>query len=127
MSNFLEGVRAFFAAVFVLLLLIVAPILLLMSIKWETSEKNVSGIVYNLSNDALISGNTHFSVRASENTYVSGENKSSYCLPPGSKYIELVNQAAEDKDIKVIVKTSKVFTFKAPWTCVDNVTVTKAE
>lgn len=127
MSDFLEGVGAFFAIILFGLVLVVAPIWLLMSVKWEPSAQNVSGIVYNVSNDAFISGNTYFSVRASENTYVSEENKSSYCLPPGSKYIELVNKAAENKDIKVVVKTSKVFTFKAPWACVDNVTVTKAE
>lgn len=87
------------------------------------SEQNVSGIVYNTKNNSIISGNTTFSIRASENTYVSEENKSSYCLPPNSQYKELVNKAARDKRIKVVVATSKYFKLKAPWTCVDNVKV----
>lgn len=87
------------------------------------SEQNVSGIVYNTKNNSIISGNTTFSIRASENTYISEENKSSYCLPPNSQYKELVNKAARDKRIKVVVTTSKYFKLKAPWTCVDNVKV----
>lgn len=89
-----------------------------------TSEHTVSGVVYNNSNNAFVSGNTRFSVRASENTVVTEENKSSYCLPPNSPYIELVNEAAKDKSIKVIVTTEKAFTFvPTPWTCIDNVKV----
>lgn len=92
------------------------------------SEQNVSGIVYNVKNDTFISGNTHFSVRASEDTYVSEENRSSYCLPPNSPYKALVNEAAENKDIKVVVKTKKMFHVEsAPWVCADNVTVERAK
>lgn len=87
------------------------------------SEQVVSGVVYNTKNNNAISGKTTFSVRASEDTYVSEENKSSYCLPKDSPYIDLVNKAAQDKSIKVIVTTSKFFKFAAPWTCVDNVKV----
>lgn len=89
----------------------------------KLSDERVSGVVYNTSNNRAISGNTRFSVRASEDTYVSEENRSSYCLPPGSEYIELINRAAENKDIKVVVTASKYFKIKAPWTCVDNVRV----
>lgn len=89
------------------------------------SEENVSGIVYNTKNNAAISGNTYFSIRAAVDTYVSNENQSSFCLPPNSPYKELVNQAASDKNIKVVVTTKKYFKFKAPWTCVDNITVTR--
>ena len=96
-------------------------------IRIEASNQNVSGVAYNVKNDSFISGNTHFSVRASEDTYVSEENKSSYCLPPKSPYIDLVNKAAEDKTIKIVVKTEKVFTLvSAPWVCADNVKVYRA-
>lgn len=91
---------------------------------FSASEQIVSGIVYNNKNNAAISGNTYFSVRAAVDTYVSEENQSSYCLPPNSPYKELVNKAAEDKNIKVVVTTSKYFKFAAPWTCIDNVVVT---
>ena len=94
----------------------------------EASNQNISGITYNVKNDSFISGNTHFSVRAAVDTLVTEENESSYCLPPNSPYIALVNEAAENKDIKVVVKTSKVFRLvSAPWVCVDNVTVTRVK
>lgn len=95
--------------------------------RWEWSEDNVSGIVYNTENNGFISGATSFSVRAAVDTYVSEENKSSYCLPKGSPYIALVNKAAADKSVKVVVTTQKGFWFKMPWTCIGNVTVTEAK
>jgi len=95
--------------------------------EWEASEDNVSGIVYNTTNNSFIAGNTNFSVRAGENTPTTEENKSSYCLPPNSPYKDLVNRAAGDKRIKVQVTTRKGFWFKAPWTCIDNVTVTEVK
>lgn len=93
--------------------------------RWQTSETRVSGIVYNTKNNKWISGATSFSVRASEDTYVSEENESSFCLPHGSKYIDLVNKAAENKSIKVVVRESKVpfHLAEGVTTCVDNVTV----
>lgn len=90
---------------------------------WEVSEDNVSGIVYNTTNNGFVAGNTDFSVRAAVDTYVSEENQSSYCLPKGSPYIELVNRAARDKNVKVQVTTKKGFWVKMPWTCIDNVVV----
>lgn len=93
-------------------------------IRWVTSESIVSGIVYNNQNDAMLSGNTYFSVRASENTVVTEENKSEFCLPPNSPYIKLVNEAAKNKNIKVVVTKSKIFTMVSfPWQCVDSVKV----
>lgn len=98
------------------------------TIRIATSEQNVSGIAYNVKNDSFISGNSRFSLRAAVDTYVTEENQSSYCLPPDSPYIALVNEAAENKDIKLSVKTTKVFKLvSAPWVCVDNVTVTKVK
>ena len=97
------------------------------SLRIEIGEQNVSGVVYNVSNDRFISGNTQFSVRASEDTYVSGENRSSYCLPPGSPYIALVNEAAKDKSIRLNIQTEKNFeVVAAPWVCADNVKVYRA-
>lgn len=93
-------------------------------IRIETGEQLVSGVVYNNTNNRWPLGNTKFSVRASEDTYVSEENKSSYCLPPNSRYRDIVKKAAQDKSTKVVVKTEKVFTVVGnPFVCVDNVKV----
>lgn len=108
------------ALVFILLL---APF----TVRFKLSNEVVSGIAYNTTNDKFISGNTHFSVRAGENTPVTSENQSTYCLPPNSPYKELVNRAAADKRIKIQVEAKKYFVVKAPWTCVDNVTVTEVK
>lgn len=100
---------------------------LLPSTRIAISEQNVSGIAYNVKNNTFISGNTHFSIRASEDTYVSEENRSSYCLPPNSPYIKLVNEAAKDKSIKLNIQTEKNFeVVAAPWVCADNVKVYRA-
>nr|DAV50686.1 MAG TPA: hypothetical protein [Caudoviricetes sp.] len=105
-------------------LTVAAPIYLLLSVRLQTSDNVVSGIVYNNQNNSIFGGNTYFRVRASENTVVTGENTSKFCLPPNSPYIKLVNEAAKDKNIKVVVTSSKVFTMvPSPWHCVDNVKV----
>lgn len=91
------------------------------------SNEVVSGIAYNTTNDRFISDATKFSVRAGENTPVTGENQSTYCLPPNSPYKDLVNRAAQDKRIKIVVTAKKYFAFKAPWTCQPNVTVTEVK
>lgn len=110
-----------------IVLIIVGGIFLGLFSRIEWSEDNVSGIVYNATNNSAISGNTRFSVRAAVDTYVSEENRSSYCLPPGSPYKDLVNKAASNKNIKVQVTTRKGFWLKAPWTCIDNVVVTEVK
>lgn len=105
-------------------LTVAAPIYLLLSVRLQTSDNVVSGIVYNNQNNSIFGGNTYFSVRASENTVVTRENTSKFCLPPNSPYIKLVNEAAKDKNVKVVVTSSKVFTMvPSPWHCVDNVKV----
>ena len=107
--NFLEYILA--------ALTVAVPIYLLFSVRLQTSDNVVSGIVYNNQNNSIFGGNTYFRVRASENT-------SKFCLPPNSPYIKLVNEAAKDKNIKVVVTSSKVFTMvPSPWHCVDNVKV----
>lgn len=109
------------------LLMIMVFIFAIFFVRFKGSNERVSGIVYNTKNNLLISGNTTFSVRASESTYVSEENKSSYCLPPNSPYIALVNKAAEDKRIKVVVTADKYFAIQSPWTCNPNVKVTEVK
>lgn len=109
------------------LLLIVGLFFAMFFVRFKTSNEVVSGIAYNTKNDRLISGKTTFSVRASESTYVTQENMSSYCLPPNSPYKELVNKAAQDKRIKIVVNAKKYFAIQLPWTCKDNVTVTEVK
>lgn len=107
-----------------MILMIVVPIYCILSVRLQVSDNVASGIVYNNQNNSIFSGNTYFSIRASENTVVTKENISNFCLPPNSPYIKLVNEAAKDKNIKVVVTSSKVFTMmSAPWGCVDNVKV----
>ena len=105
-------------------LMVIVPIYLLFSVRLQVSDNVVSGIVYNNQNNSIFGGKTLFSVRASENTVVTKENVSNFCLPPNSPYIKLVNEAAKDKNIKVVVTSSKVFMImSSPWQCVDNVKV----
>lgn len=93
-------------------------------VRFKLSNEIVSGIVYNTTNDRAISGATCFSVRAGENTPVTEENQSSYCIPAGSPYKDLVNKAAADKRVKVTVEAHKYgLTIKAPWEVIPNVTV----
>jgi hypothetical protein len=110
-------------AVLLFVILFVALIFACFCVRFKASNEVVSGIAYNTKNDHLLSGKTTFSVRAGENTYVTTENASSYCLPPNSPYKELVNKAAQDKRIKIVVEAKKYFAIQAPWTCQDNVTV----
>lgn len=118
------------ALVVTLALVILAPILVIpltIFSQWDLSEDNVSGIVYSTTNNGFIAGNTNFKVRAGVDTYINEKNESSYCLPRNSQYKELVNKAAADKTVKVQVTTHKGFWFKAPWTCIGNVTVTEVK
>jgi preprotein translocase subunit Sec63 len=117
-KGFIEIVGALLVVVF-----IVGFIFALFFVRFKLSNEVVSGIAYNTTNDRAISGATCFSVRASEATYVSEENKSSYCIPKNSPYKELVNKAAADKRIKIEVQAHKFFTVKAPWSVYPNVTV----
>lgn len=103
----------------------VALFLSLFFVRFKASQSDVSGIVYNTELHHLVSGNTTFSVRAGIDTYVNQNNESDFCLPPHSPYTELVKKAAADKTIKVDVVANKYFAIQAPWTCKDNVTVTR--
>ena len=96
-------------------------------VRFQLSNSVVSGIAYNTSNDSLIGGNTHFSVRAGENTPVTKENESSFCLPPNSPYKDLVNRAAQDKRVKIVVTAEKYFAIQAPWVCAPNIKVSEVK
>lgn len=121
MNNERGDVEGLFVALFILGMIFF--LFLLPFVGFKPSNEVVSGIVYNTKNDTFVGGNTTFSVRAGENTPVTEENQSSYCLPPNSKDKELVNRAAQDKRIKVVVEAKKYFDLKLPWTCYPNVTV----
>lgn len=118
-SDFMFGIGA--------ILFIVGIVFALLFVRFQLSNSVVSGIAYNTSNDSFIGGNTHFSVRAGENTPVTEENESSYCLPPNSPYKDLVNRAAQDKSVKIVVTAEKYFAIKAPWVCQPNVKVTEVK
>ncbi len=121
-KGFIEVIGGLFV-----LLLIIGAIFALFFVRFKLSNETVSGIVYNTTNNRFISDATCFSVRAGENTPVTEENQSRYCLPPNSPYKELVNNAAQDKRIKVVVSANKYFTVKAPWTVQPNVTVSEVK
>lgn len=113
--------------VFIMVAIVVFLFISAFFVSFKASNEVVSGIAYNTTNDSIISGNTNFSVRAAVDTYVTEENQSSYCLPPNSPYKALVNKAAQDKRIKIVVTAKKYFAIQAPWTCKDNVTVTEVK
>ena len=127
MSKYQKGfteILALVAGFLTLATLFFGFIFLVAGIRVEMSEQSVSGVAYNTTHNAWLSGNTRFSIRAAENTLVTEENQSSYCLPPGSPYIELVDKASKNKDIKLVITTEKVFTYvMPPWTCIENVKV----
>lgn len=111
----------------VMLLIVAAVIFAALFVRFSLSNSTASGIAYNVTNDRFISGATQFSLRAGENTPVTEENQSVYCLPPNSPYKALVNKAAADKRVKIQVDTTKYFAVKAPWVCQDNVKVTEVK
>lgn len=122
-SGFVEELILVIIALLIGLLLI--GILIIPFAKWEISEDIVSGIVYDNTNNSIITGNTEFKVRASADMYADENTSRTYCLPKDSQYITLVKEAAADKTIRVVVETSKSFKWMMPWDCNDNVKVTK--
>jgi hypothetical protein len=121
-KGYIEELGAVAFVIFLFLFFVLIPF-----VGVQFSNEVVSGIAYNTKNDRFISGATTFSVRAAENTYVTEENQSSYCLPGNSPYKDLVNKAAQDKRIKIVVEAKKYFAIKAPWTCYPNITVREVE
>ena len=116
-----------FVAAFLTAILVLGLLFAMFFVRFRINDEVTSGIAYNTTNNSLIGGNTHFGVRASEQTYTTSENASYYCLPGDSPYKELVNRAAGDKRVKIKVESSKFFAIKAPWVCQDNVVVTEVK
>lgn len=114
-----------FVAELVITTLVLCFFMLVFGTRFKASEERVSGIVYNTKVGHALTGNTTFSVRASVGTYVSDTNASDYCLPPHSPYEKLIEKAAADKTVKVVVTAKKYFAVQAPWTCRANVKVTE--
>lgn len=99
----------------------------LFRISWQASEEVVSGIVYDAHFDDWPSNNTMFKVRASAEMAVTEDTSATFCLPEGSKYESIVREAAENKDIKVVVKVNKkpIHLREKVLKCDDNIEVTK--
>lgn len=116
-------------AVVVLAAAFVFVISITFRIREQDDEEIVSGIVYDAKFDTWPEGNTEFKVRASADMAVTKDTSKTYCLPPNSKYEELVREAAADKNVEVIVKVRKVSPHLKDGiaSCDDNVEVTKKE
>ncbi len=113
-------------AVIFILALFLSMFLSIFFLRFQTSQSVVSGIVYDTTNNNFISGNTTFCIRAGINTYVGSQtNQTCYCLPPHSPYINLINKAAQDKTIKVIVTSNPYIVIQSPFTCRANTKVVK--
>lgn len=110
-------------ATVLIVLFVIGVLFTALFVRFKASDDVTSGIAYNTRNNALISGNTNFSVRAGENTPIDENNESSYCLPPNSPYKALVNKAAADKNVKITVEAGKYFAIQMPWECNSNVVV----
>lgn len=97
---------------------------LLFRMDCRTNEEVVSGIVYDASFDEIISGNTNFKIRAAAEMPTDEKTSSTYCLPKGSQYEELIREAAGDKNVKVKVTAHKFFEVKnAIWDCPETIEV----
>lgn len=99
----------------------------LFRISWQASEEVVSGIVYDAHFNDWPGNNTKFKVRASAEMAVTEDTSATFCLPEGSKYESIVREAAENKDIKVVVKVNKMplHLREKVFKCTDNIEVTK--
>ena len=96
---------------------------------WQASEEVVSGIVYDAHFDDWPAHNTTFKIRAAAEMAVTEGTSPTYCLPSGSQYESVVREAAENKDIKVIVKVKQMPPHfrEGVFKCEDNVEVAKKE
>lgn len=122
-NNIFAGIGITLGVLFVMILFFA-----LFFVRFQGSQSEVSGIVYNTSFNHLVSGKTMFSVRASVDTFIyhdqnGNTNESSYCLPKNSPYTALIKKAADDKNIKVVVTSNKYFAIQSPFTCHSNVIV----
>lgn len=99
----------------------------LFHLSWQASEEVVSGIVYDAHFNDWPAHNTTFKIRAAAEMAVTEGTSPTYCLPSGSQYESIVREAAENKDIKVIVKVKQMPPHfrEGVFKCEDNVEVTK--
>lgn len=99
----------------------------LFRISWQASEEVVSGIVYDAHFNDWPGNNTTFKVRASAEMAVTEDTSATFCLPEGSEYESIVREAAENKDVKVIVKVNKtpLHLREKVFKCDDNIEVAK--
>ena len=106
---------------------VICGVWVLFHVDWKMSEEVVSGIVYDATFDDWPGHNTIFKIRASAEMAVTEGTSPTYCLPSGSQYESIVREAAEDKDIKVVVKVKQMPLHfrKSAFRCEDNVEVTK--
>lgn len=93
----------------------------------QLSEEVVSGIVYDAHFDDWPAHNTTFKIRAAAEMAVTEDTSPTYCLPSGSQYESIVREAAENKDVKVVVKVKQMPPHfrEGAFKCEDNVEVTK--
>lgn len=98
-------------------------------LSWQSSEEVVSGIVYDARFNDWPANNTTFKIRAAAEMAVTEGTSPTYCLPSGSQYESVVREAAENKDIKVIVRVKQMPPHfrEGVFKCEDNVEVTKKE
>lgn len=98
-------------------------------LSWKASEEVVSGIVYDARFNDWPAHNTTFKVRAAAEMAVTEETSLTYCLPKGSQYESIVREAAEDKNIKVIVKVTPMppHLKEGVLKCEDNIEVIKKD
>lgn len=99
----------------------------LLHFSMQLSEEVVSGIVYDAHFDDWPAHNTTFKIRAAAEMAVTEETSPTYCLPSGSQYESIVREAAENKDVKVVVKVKQMPPHfrEGAFKCEDNVEVTK--
>jgi hypothetical protein len=96
---------------------------------WKTGEDIVSGIIYNAQFNDWPGHNTTFKIRAAAEMAVTEGTSPTYCLPSGSQYESVVREAAENKDIKVIVRVKQMppHLRESIFKCEDNIEVIKKE
>ena len=99
----------------------------LLHLSWQADEEVVSGIVYDAHFDDWPAHNTTFKIRAAAEMAVTEGTSPEYCLPSGSQYESIVREAAEDKDIKVVVRVKQMPPHfrEGVFKCEDNIEVTR--
>ncbi len=132
MKNKIEAVLPAVATVLIVIAVagaVIWGVWALSHLSWQASEEVVSGIVYDAHFDDWPAHNTTFKIRAAAEMAVTEDTSPTYCLPSGSQYEGVVREAAENKDIKVIVRVKQMPPHfrEGVFKCEDNVEVIKKE